>query len=317
MSDSATSAALADNNKRYAGNAVQLNAAQNATIDGAAWGAGRALNATVGSLNVGASGAAIQSSGTAAITASSGNLSLATAAISAAGDLSLSANAGAIQTSAGSNQGVQSTAGNVQLNASAGLQNAGVISAKAGNLTARINGSVNNDGTLHAKNTLDLADKVGAASVNLSNNGTMLAEGALNVKANTLGNAGNLQGTKGSNINATSLNNSGLLIASASTANAGAITAATLSNTGTIQSAQDLTVNLSNGLNNIGKILATRDLRNSGGSCPVCYRQPSSVEHASWGVTGRLRPSQYCKSEQQRHAASQQCHECCCYRRIE
>lgn len=271
LSDSASTATLADNNKRFAGRNLDANVAQSADLNGTSWGAASALTATVGSLNVGSSGAQIYSNGAAALTATSGDLALNTAAVSAVNNLDLSANAGAIKTTAGAEQGVQSTAGNIALNAATGLNNAGVMDAKAGNITVRANGNSSNSGTLHASGNVDFADKSGGQTANLSNTGTLLAEGQAQIKANTLSNAGNFQGSQGSTIVANSLTNGGLLVASSASGAAGSITAVNLNNTGTLQSAQDLTITSANVLQNSGTILSqgaqtvtTAGLQNSG-----------------------------------------------------
>ena len=270
LDDNSSSASVQDNNKRYAGGNANLNVAQTAAINGTAWGAGAALNASVGSLSVGSSGAQIYAGDTLGLTATSGDLALNAAAVVAQNNLSLNANNGAIQMTAGADQGVQSTAGNIALNAATGLNNAGVIDAKAGNVTVRANNATTNSGTLHAKGNLDIADKTGGQTANLTNAGTILAEGSAQIKANTLNNTstGKLQG---SSIVANSLSNAGLLVASGSGGTTGSVNATNLTNTGALQSTQDLNITSGNTLQNSGTILSqgaqtvtTAGLQNSG-----------------------------------------------------
>lgn len=270
LSDNSSSASVQDNNKRYAGGNANLNVAQTADINGTAWGAGAALNASVGSLSVGSNGAQMYAGDTLGLTATTGDLALNTAAVIAQNNLTLNANNGAIKTTAGAAQGVQSTAGNINATAANGLNNAGVIDAKAGNITVRANGNSSNTGTLHAKDKVDFADQAGGQTANLTNAGTVLAEGSAQIKANTLNNtsAGKLQG---SSIVANSLSNAGLLVASGTGGSVGSVNATNLTNTGTLQSTQDLNITSSNSLQNSGTILSqgaqtvtTAGLQNSG-----------------------------------------------------
>lgn len=276
LTDAASSTVLDDNNKRYAGHALSLTVSQAASVDGTTWGSGGTVSGTVGSLTVGATGATLYASDTLSLTATTGNLALGTAAVVATNDLSLTASAGSISTSAGAAQGVQSSNGNISLNAATGMSNAGVISADAGNVTARLGGTVTNSGTLYAHGTLDVADGSNGVSENLTNSGTMLADGSLSLKGAALTNTGNMQGSTGSTVTATSLNNSGLLVASATTGQSGTFTMGSLTNSGTLQSAQDLTVNLSSSLDNSGKLLADHDLSIASGSAAVSLSNTSS-----------------------------------------
>lgn len=259
--DAASGAALDDNNKRYAGHALSLAVSGASSLDGTVWGSGGTFNGTVGSLTVGASGATLYADNTLSITATTGNLSLATAALVAANDLSLTASAGGISTTAGAAQALKSSSGNINLTSATGLSNAGVITADAGNVTARLNGTVTNSGTVFAHGTLDMADRNNAATENLSNSGTMLADGSLILKGAALTNTGGIQGSTGSTVTGTSLNNSGDFVASDTAGQSGTFNLGTLTNTGTIQSAQDLSFNLSGATaSNAGKILAAHDL---------------------------------------------------------
>lgn len=276
LSDTASGTVFDDNNKRYAGHALNINVTQAASLDGTSWGTGGALSATMGSLSVGSSGATLYAADTLSLTATTGNLSLATAAVVATNDLSLTATSGAISTAAGAGQGIQSSHGNIALTSATGMTNAGVITADAGNVTARLNGTVTNSGTIFAHATLDMADRSGSTTESVSNSGTLLADGYLSLLASTLTNTGGMQGTTGSLVAASSFNNSGLFVASGTPGHSGIVTAGSLTNSGTIQSAEDLSLAIALSLNNSGKLLADHDLSIANGSASASLSNTSS-----------------------------------------
>lgn len=242
---------------RFAGGASTLVTTGAATIDGSVWGAGGALAGSFDSLSVGAGGAKIHAGSTLDLT-TLGNLALANAAVRSAGNLTLTSNAGAIGTGAGTGQGVQSTAGNLTLAAAGGLNNAGTVTADAGSVAVRVNGSVINSGTLHAGTTLDIADASNGGSESLVNSGTLIADGALVLKASSVANqaGATVQGASGTTLAANTLNNAGTFIASNTVGQSGTLTLASLTNSGTLQSNGGLALNLSDALGNSGSLLA-------------------------------------------------------------
>jgi filamentous hemagglutinin family protein len=257
LADGASSSTDSDNNKRFAGGKLALNVTGDANLNGVSYGAGGALAGNVGSLAIGADGATLYAGTTLGLTADNGDLSLGTAAVRAADDLSLVATNGAISTAGGSAQGIQSTTGNLSLNASNGLSNAGTITADAGSVTARIDGTLSNSGTLHAGTTVDIADRNGSGSENLSNSGTLLADGNLTVQANDVTNSGATQGTTGTTLTAATLNNTGTFIASDTNGDAASFTLSnTFDNSGLLQGKGAMTVVASGDLNNSGQLFA-------------------------------------------------------------
>ncbi|MDE0783642.1 MAG: filamentous hemagglutinin N-terminal domain-containing protein, partial [Planktomarina sp.] len=265
--------------KRFAGASSSLNFSGLADINGGVWGSGGGLLGSFDSLSIGANSATIYAATTLSFSAAN-NLSLANAAISSSSHLTLTATAGAITTAAGASQGLQSSAGNVVLNASNGLTNAGTITSDTGSVTARVNGTLSNSGTLQAKTTLDIADLSGGATENITNSGVVLADGALAVKAATVTNtsAGKIQGTTGTTMAANTLNNTGIFVASSTDGQSGTLTLGTLSNDGTLQSAENLQLNINTTLANTGKILADNNLNISAATAAL------AVSNASTGV---------------------------------
>ena len=252
---------------RFAGVNNTLTTTGAASINGSVWGAGSALLGTFDSLSIGANSATIYAGTTLGLNTTN-DLALATAAVHSAGNLTLAASAGAISTAAGAGQGVQTTAGSLSLTAGNGLANAGTMTSDLGSVTARINGAITNSGTLHAKTTLDIADKANGSTENVTNSGTLIADGSLTAKAVSFTNqsGGKVQGTTGTSLNATSLTNAGTFIASNTAGQSGTFTLASLTNSGTLQSAEDLVLNVTGTLGNTGKLLATHDLSVNAGS---------------------------------------------------
>ncbi|MBI5165922.1 MAG: hemagglutinin repeat-containing protein, partial [Magnetospirillum sp.] len=275
LTDSASGAG-ADDNKRYATGNVTVATTGAASLDGVGYVAGGALSAATGSTGVGASGATLAAGEGLTLTAASGTLSLATAAVKAAGNVTVDAQQGAVSTSAGAAQGIQSTAGNVAINAKTSLTNAGTVSADAGTVTIRSNNSagslaMTNSGRIQAAGALDIAG-YGATpnnAIDVTNqSGGVLLGATATLTAGTVTNSGTLQGTDGATIAATTLTNNsgGVIVASANASTDGTLTAATLSNAGTIQSAKALTVTGTTSVANSGKLLATTGLTVKGPS---------------------------------------------------
>jgi adhesin HecA-like repeat protein len=252
---------------RFAGVNNTITTTGAASINGSVWGAGSALSGTFGSLSIGAGGATIYA-GTTLGLSTTNDLALATAAVNSIGNMALGASAGAISTTAGSGQGVQTTAGNLSLTAGNGLTNTGMMTADTGSVTARVNGTLNNSGTLHAKTTLDIADKTNGSTENVTNSGVLIADGSMTAKAASFTNqlGGTVQGTTGTTLNATNLTNAGAFIASNNAGQAGTFTLATLNNSGTFQSAQNLVFNATTSFANTGKLLASNNLTVNAGT---------------------------------------------------
>lgn len=259
LSDTRSGGALADNNKRF-GDTVSVTTTGAAALDGVSWGAAKTFSAAVESLNVGASGATL-SAGTTMALATTADMNLNNATVWSSGDMSLAAATGAIRTTAGG-QGVESRAGKLDISAGNGLDNGGAIAASNGAMTVKVNGTLNNSGTLYGKSGIRISDKAGAATENVINSGTLLADGTLSVSAAQVTNSGDLQGTAGTTLTANSLNNSGKFIASSAPGASATLNLATLTNSGagTLQSSQDLALNVSASVSNAGNIIAGRNL---------------------------------------------------------
>jgi filamentous hemagglutinin family protein len=240
---------------RFAGVNNTLNTSGSATIDGGIWGAGGALSGSFNSLAIGTNGATLYA-GTTLDLSTINNLSLANAAVRSVDNMTIAASSGAISTSAGMNQGIQTTAGNLSLTAGNGLTNAGTLTADTGSITARVNGTLDNSGAMHAKTTLDIADQNNGRTENISNSGTLLADGSMTVAAQAINNSGAIQATTGTTLNATSLLNTGTFIASDTAGSDAAFSfSGTFDNSGTLQSKGALTVNAAGAWNNSGKLL--------------------------------------------------------------
>ena len=274
---SLTGATLSDvstaDKTRFAGANSNLITSGAASIDGSVWGAGSALTGTFDSLTIGANGATIYAGSALGLSATNG-LSLATAAVRSTGDLTLTAALGTISTAAGVAQGIQTTAGNLSLTAGNGLTNAGTITADAGSVTARIDGTLDNSGTVHAETTIDLADKSNGGTGDVINSGVLLADGALNANVATFTNQlrGTVQGTQGTTLVATTLNNEGTFVASSTNGQSGSFTVDSLTNSGALQSAENLLLNVVSSLANTGKVLATNNLTVDAGTSELVIK---------------------------------------------
>ncbi|MBJ2154882.1 two-partner secretion domain-containing protein [Variovorax sp. IB41] len=266
----------------------RLSATRDATVSG---GAGHALltrssiqagnnvDAGAGTVALG-DGVVLQSGNTLTARATAGDLGLGTAAIVAANGIRLDS-AGATQIAASSNGGVQSTGGDITINAGLGLDNAGIVTADAGSLAVRAGIAINNTGTFNAGRNLSLADAAGGASQTVDNAGLMLAVQALNVQARALTNSNVMQsggtqtlavaglldnsakviGGAGLAIQAGSIDNSGYLQASAGD-NSVAATDVTNRGTGAIYAvAGSLDMTLAGTLDNSGYVGAAQTTR--------------------------------------------------------
>lgn len=272
---------------RYAEGNTTLVTSGVANVDGSVWGSGKAFSGDFESLLVGANGATIHA-GTTLDLNTTNALTLASAVVRSTNDMSLVSSTGTISVSSDVNQGIQTTAGNLSLTAGNGLNNAGTITSDTGSVTARIDGTLNNSGILHAQTTLDIADKSNSRTGNVINRGTLIADANISVKADLINNelGGTVQGTTGTTLTATELINAGTFIASNTVGQSGSFTLSSLNNSGTLQSKEDLGINVTNTLKNTGKLLATNDLTiNAGTSTVVIHNMNSGVIQADNALT--------------------------------
>lgn len=153
----------------------------------------------------------------------------------------------------------------VDVRAAQGVANSGTVSATAGATTIRSGGTIDNQGTLHAKGNLDLADLNGAATVAVSNSGRLLAEQQMRLAASTLTNAQGalIQAATGSAVTAASVSNAGnWILATQAGASSQLHGGSVLNNaaTGLVQSAGSMQVDAAQLIND-GKLLAGQDLQ--------------------------------------------------------
>jgi filamentous hemagglutinin len=270
LTDRASAASLDDNNSRF-GQTVSLSVGASAQVAGVAWGADGALTGQFGSLTVDADTGALLYAGSTLTLTSQGDLALNTAAVQATGHLSLSSSQGRIITTAGDDQGLQSTEGTVSLTARQGLALGGTLSSDSASVSLLSGGTVDLSGTTHAKTDLIITDLQGNGTVDVNNSGAVVAEQVLTIRARHLVNSGDhgLQGNGGTSITAQSLTNSATLVMSTQSQADGQLTLGTLSNTGQIQSARDLGLSVSGSATNGGTLLAARDLNLSAASLSV------------------------------------------------
>lgn len=260
LNDENTGATGADNNKRFASQKVTVTQTGAIDLNGTIWGAGADLSASGGTLSIGASGATLYSSNSMSLASSGGDMNLGKAVIHSHGDMTIDAALHNINIGSGGSQGIASKSGDILLKFN-GMNNLGTVAAEGGHLNIRRNvGLLVNDGTLYAKQDINIQDFTGGTLGTLTNNGTILADSLLNIKATTLNNFGNMQGTKGGTLTIPTLGNSGTLILSDTAGSSGTIHADSLVNTGDLQSADGLTLSVTNTLTNSAKILAGGDL---------------------------------------------------------
>ncbi|MEH6569991.1 MAG: hemagglutinin repeat-containing protein [Halioglobus sp.] len=273
LSDRAGVAAEDDSNKRYAGSDLALIVAENALIADVAYGAGNELVATTGALTLAAGSAAVYTETGMLNLSAAADMKLNNAAVISATGISLTADAGVISTGQGPDQVVQAQKGDVQIRSGEGVLNAGIISADEGQVVVSADGAISNVGELYARRAVILEDQAGGFTGEVTNSGTILSDGSLSIRSSLLNNSGGIQGTGRTDISANTLTNDGLMIVSNSDAKAGKINALRLTNTGTIQSADRLRINVDDTLDNSGELLAAADLRvlgsNSAGALSV------------------------------------------------
>ncbi|MBI9080894.1 MAG: hemagglutinin repeat-containing protein [Pseudodesulfovibrio sp.] len=176
---------ITDANKRY-GNTVILTNSGRAVIDGVSYGAGSHLQIDAASHVIGAFDlTSLYSDGSMGMTATGSDMSFSKAALKSFGDMDLTSTAGGMHFDAGAGQGVQSTAGNINFFAETDLTNYGIITADKGNIIARVNASLQNNGSIHAYDLLDFRGKTTAKSHSVWNTGSLLG-GSVNIQTGML-----------------------------------------------------------------------------------------------------------------------------------
>lgn len=153
LSDTATSANLSDNNKRYAGGSFTLNVSAAAAMNGVTLAADRALNGSFGDLDIGAAGATLHAYSIGLTTA--GAMNLGAAIVHADTDLT-----------------VATTRGDI-------VNNGFLLSGNSTNITA--SGSITNTGAIAGLKTLDITTSSGdLVNAGLFYAGTRLSASSLN-----------------------------------------------------------------------------------------------------------------------------------------
>lgn len=166
LSDSASTAALANNNQRYAGGNATLGIGGAITLAGTSYGSAAANDIRGASLATSGDGFLYSSGGALSLRATAGDLALGTYALTASGRLALDAS-GAISARGGKG-GIVSSGGAVTVTATNGIDNAGTIAANGGAVTFALGGNSTNSGTILGQTGLTLA-AAGGASANLTN----------------------------------------------------------------------------------------------------------------------------------------------------
>ncbi|WP_317204078.1 hemagglutinin repeat-containing protein [Janthinobacterium sp.] len=256
---------------RFAAGKLSIDVAGKAVVGNTSWGAGAALDATFGALQVAPAGASFYSGAdggaadkTLNMTTSEGDLNLAGASLRAPGAIKLSAGQASLQLGAG---GKVESGDGIALDAGRRIDNAASVSAQ-NDLTLRSNNAkanlaLLNSGVLQAGRTLSIAGfpAGGVAGQGLDLNNTagakLLAGATLDIQADTVANAGIVQAARDVNIAARgALSNAGagLILNTAGGARLN-LRAASLDNAGKLQSAGALSVSSDAGLNNSGSML--------------------------------------------------------------
>lgn len=249
-----------NNNRRFAGGNLSASFTGAGYVDGTQWGSANDWQASFGNLTVGPSGVTAYSGQSLQLTASNGDLALGKAQLKSGQDMTLSAT-GQVSTGNDSSQGIQTTGGNLSVTAGNGLSNAGTISADNGSVTLHGGSAIGNSGQIYAKTAFALADATGNGSESFQNTGSgqIISDGTLDIKAAATGNTsqGRVQAATGSTLSLASLNNQGIWLTSTSQNATDSLTlTGALTNSGTLQSQGDLSLQLGAGVTNNNVILA-------------------------------------------------------------
>ena len=248
-----------------------LNAARNSTLRASQGAlnvanstliAGNNLQATATAFNLNGP-SRLQASNTLQAQATAGDLNLGSAAVQAGNDLSLTASQ-AVHTQSQSGQGIQSLQGDVQLKAGTGLFNKGNIVADEGSIAVRASGTLDNSGTISAKEQIHITDADGGATQLVKNRGNIISDANLELHAAQVRHQGWLQSGNNLTVSADNLDTSGNIVATGG--NVKLNINDHLHNTGKVQAAHDVSVARANGqatttLSNYGEMRAMQSLR--------------------------------------------------------
>ncbi|MCW8176760.1 hemagglutinin repeat-containing protein [Verminephrobacter aporrectodeae] len=260
--DTASASGNANNNLRHAGGELTLAVSNGASLGATEWSANGAWKGHFGNLVTTGATRLYSGGGTLIASADQGDLALGLAMLQSGGNMSLSA-AGKISTMTGAV--VQTLRGNLRLTAGNGISNAGTMTADKGALSARANGEIDNSGRIHAAGSLDIADRFGKASVNLSNSGTLQTEQALTLQADKVRNSATarIQAQAGSTVNAANIDNAGAwLLSQQAGASDKLEVRGSFANNGTLQGAGSVTIEAGN-VANSGTLIAAENLSTS------------------------------------------------------
>ncbi len=260
LNDQGDANGMKNDNMRYATGDMTLAQSSDITLDDTSFGSGGDMNINGASLTVGADGEKLYGS-TITATTTVGDIALAGATLEGTNNLTLTS-AAAITTSSAFGQGLDSSAGSVFLTSAGATDNAGAISADDGNVDIASGGGITNSGTMQASRSVTFTDNQGFGTEDITNSGTIVANGNVSITGDALTNSGGLQAATNSTFTLTSLVNSGKLIASTTASDTGTVNADSVTNaaTGILQSAGALILNVKNTLVNDYKILASGDL---------------------------------------------------------
>jgi filamentous hemagglutinin family protein len=250
-------------NNRYGAQSLTVALSGDMKVNGTGWGSGGTLDVTASDIDLGDAGSIVYSDGSLALASSTGDLLLGTAVISSTADLRVAA-AGTVSTSAGQNQLVSSSEGDVRVEAGIALDNAGVISAEAGAVALAVDGTITNTGTILSATDLEVFDRQGDNAQALINEGGIGVGGSLALQVGRTRNPGLIQVGAGVRIRGEELDNEGELVFEQSGQEAVELQVAALNNTGLLQAGSDLALDLTASLRNQGAILAGGDLRVGG-----------------------------------------------------
>ncbi|WP_319542103.1 hemagglutinin repeat-containing protein [uncultured Pseudodesulfovibrio sp.] len=264
-------AGISDANKRY-GNTVILKTSGSTSIEGVNYGAASLLQMEAAEHDIGiADMTSIYSDGSINITATGNNgMTFSKVMLKSPGDMNLISTTGSIFFNGVAGQGVQSVNGDISLFAGTYLNNFGTITADAGNIIARVDGTLRNMGTIYAHNLLDFGGKTVAKSSKVENGGAMLG-GSLNIQTESLsinGNGSTLESLADMDVVADVLTlgsastSTGRILAATSGTGSGNINSAVaFTNYGTLYSGYNLSVNAKNFKNmSTGSTSAAHDM---------------------------------------------------------
>src|SRR5690606_3984497 len=146
--------------------------------------------------------------------------------------------------------------GTLRANVGGDLDNAGLMASANGDVSLEVNGTLSNHGTLFSKQAMTLA---GGA---IDNHGQLQSAGVLGVDAASLRNRAQATwlASSGGTFRVGALTNEGVLVASNNTAQAARLYLDSLDNSGTLQGAGALTLDIGSTLDSSGKLLAGETL---------------------------------------------------------